>query len=273
MAKARSLLKAIVVVVVFGFGILGGIWLVQRSPGPIQAGVNAETTLGDRPTNPTIEALKAELERVTQEELTTGCVEWDPRLGQQVFCGESQARVDAVHERLVEEIRKLEQREPEAMAVAIANIRAMVEDASLEVRFEGSSANPYNNRKRIEFYVDEKGVAYWINPENNEIVNVDFSGSRVSIQVTPRLGQEELRAIAEGFLAEHVSNFEQVKAEYQHRILDCRGEEEEFCTFRWEKDKAAYTVKNEMPPFVQVTVSVAGEIAGFTNTQSLYEEE
>jgi len=273
MAKASSLLKAIVVVVGFGLGILGGIWLVQRSPDPIQAGVNDGTTLeGDRPTNPTIEALKAELERVTQEELTTGCVEWDPRLEQRILCGESQVRVDAVHERLVEEIRKLEQREPEAMAAAIANIRTLAEDASLEVRFEGSSANPYNNRKRIEFYVDEKGVAYWINLENNEIVNVDFSGSRVPIRVTPRLGQEELRAIAEGFLAEHVSNFEQFKAEYQHRILDCR-EGEDFCTFRWEKDKAAYTVKNEMPPFVQVIVSVAGEIAGFTNTQSLYEEE
>lgn len=270
MAKTSSLLKVIVVVVGLGLGILGGIWLVQRSPGPIQAGVNDQPTPeGDRPTNPTVEALKAELERVTQEELTTGCVEWDPRLEQRILCGESQARVDAVHQRLIEEIRKLEQREPEAMAAAIANIRALAEDSSLEVTFNGTSVNPYTTaHRRMEDYRDSRGMEYFVDPTTNAVFQFGPGpNSQVPYHASPRLSLDELGQKAEAFLTEHVPNFAQIKETFVYQEHSKGGRA---FVFRWEAPTKP--AGEEMVPFVQVVLSPRGEVMSFNNTPILYSD-
>ena len=139
---------------VVGFSLITGLGIGSLLK-PSAATAPPESVVGYS-ANPTLEALKAELERVTQEELAKGCVRWDSTTNQQVPCGSSKERVEAIHARLVEETLKAEQREPEAVARVSARIRALREDPSLEVFFQGTSANPYlATSRRMEIYQDD----------------------------------------------------------------------------------------------------------------------
>ena len=69
--------------------IVVGIYWWQRGDAlPVQLPSNQSTTAA--------EALRMEIERVTQYELENGCVETDPH-GQEILCGASKSRVDALH--------------------------------------------------------------------------------------------------------------------------------------------------------------------------------
>lgn len=218
------------------------------------------------PANPTIEALKAELERVTQEELAKGCVGRDPQTGQMVLCNSSKERVEAIHARLVEETLKAEQREPEAVARVSARIRALRDDPSLSVFFQGTSANPYLvTSRRMEIYQDDRGMMYFVDPATDEVFQFGPGpNSKVEFCLSPRLGVDELRQRAESFLGKNVPAFQQIQKNW---VYSESAKGETSYLFRWEAPRVSAGEK--MQPFVQVVLAPCGEIMSFSNTYSL----
>lgn len=224
--------------------------------------------VGDQWTSPEVESLRMELERAVQEEIDGGCTErYIFPDGQVAFCGASKERISKLEGQLSEAIRSYQLRNSEEIKDGLDVVKSLSLSGGLGVRFDGSSSNPFNKTgNRIDFYVDDSGVEYWVNPGRNEVVNVDFSKSKLRLDALPRLPKQDLRRIAENFLTAHVGNFAEIKDSFSMRLLDCRADDL-VCTFRWEA--AAWTNKSDMPHFVQVSVSVGGRIVGFTNTQTL----
>ncbi|WP_376792360.1 hypothetical protein [Thermoflexus sp.] len=239
-----------------------GIWSVLNRSAPA---ARPESVAG-RPAHPTIEALKAELERATQEELAKGCVERDSKTGQPVLCGSSKARVEAIHARLVEETLKAEQREPEAVARVIARIRALREDPSLEVFFQGTSANPYlDASRRVEIYQDNRGMMYFVDPTTDEVFQFGPGpNSEVEFCLRSQLGVDELRQRAESFLSKNIPGFQQIQENWTYSESAKGGTS---FIFRWEAPGAS--AGEEIQPVVQVVLSLCGEIRSFLNTSSL----
>ncbi|MBC7228340.1 MAG: hypothetical protein H5T61_14095 [Thermoflexales bacterium] len=218
------------------------------------------------PTNPTVEALKAELERVTQEELAKGCVEQDARTGQRVLWGSSRERVDAIHARLVEETLKAEQREPEAVARVVARIRSLRGDPSLEVSFQGTSGNPYLvTSRRMEIYQDNQGMMYFVDPATDEVFQFGPGpNSRVEFCLSPQLEVDELRQRAEVFVGKNVPDFQQIREKWIYSESAKGGTS---YLFRWEAPDAS--AGEEMRPFVQVVLSSCGEVVSFQDIYRL----
>ncbi|WP_376791297.1 hypothetical protein [Thermoflexus sp.] len=249
---------------VIGFSLIAGLGIrsvLNRSAPAAQP----ESAAG-RPAHPTIEALKAELERATQEELTKGCVERDPQTGEPVLCGSSKARVEAIHARLVEETLKVEQREPEAVARVIARIRALREDPSLEVFFQGTSANPYLDASHhVEIYQDDRGMMYFVDPATDEVFQFGPGpNSQVEFCSSPSLDVDKLRQRAESFLGKNIPGFQQIQENWTY-LESAKGGTS--FIFRWEAPGAS--AGEEIQPVVQVVLYPCGEIKSFLNTSSL----
>lgn len=260
----RTRLSVMFVSLVVGLSLIAGLGIgsVLKSP----ASAAQPGNVAGHPTNPTIEALKAELERATQEELTKGCVERDSRTGQPVLCGSSKERVEAIHARLVEETLKAEQREPEAVARVIARIRAMREDPSLEVSFQGTSGNPYlATSRRMEIYQDSRGMMYFVDPATDEVFQFGPGpNSKVEFCLSPKLGVDELRQRAESFLGKNIPDFQQIQKDWVYSESAKGGTS---YLFRWEAPAAS--AGEEVQPFVQVVLSPCGEIMSFNSTHNL----
>lgn len=250
-----------------GLGILLGVVTCAANPLRGTGEVRASSGL-DLPTNPTVEALTAEMERVTQQEMESGCVEWSDRLQQDILCGESRAKVEALQKQLTEEIRKLQWPGAEAVAAAVANIRAVAEDPSLQVMFDGTSRNPYmNDHSRVEIYLDSRGMLYLVNPANHEILQFGPAGnSTIEWRQSPRLDHAALRQVAESFLSEHVTAFSKVKEQF---IYEESSKGEVSYSFRWRSP--LMSTKGDWAS-VSVVVSPGGEIMSFVNTLSLFED-
>lgn len=255
-AGITSVVIGLVIGAVIGFGSTKG--SVTSAETPSVPGAH---------TNERIEALRAELDSVAQYESAYGCMTFGKNK-QPEFCGESKARVDALHDQLVAELHKLEQRSPEAVAEVTAKIRELAGKPSLNVTFEGTSANPYTNAvKRIEQYRDEQGFEYWVNPTNNAVVQFG-PGSDKPIRFAEKgdLSVAELQQKAEAYLAQHVADFGKVKADYDFRQMSKPGNVS--YAFRWEaKSKPE---GEDMKPFVQVVLSPIGEVMSFNDVRSLY---
>jgi len=218
------------------------------------------------PTNPTIEALRTELEKATQQELKNGCTEWDPRTGQYLLCGASKERVEALHARLVEEVRKAEQRDPESIARVTGRIRAMMEAPSLEVTFQGTSANPYLAQHRMEIYQDNRGMMYFVDPATDQVFQFGPGpNSTVQFCMSPQVSMDELRQRAESFLTKNVPDFALVKEKWVYAESSKGGTS---FLFRWEAPDVPDGEKT--PPFLQVVLSPCGEIMSFNNTYGLW---
>lgn len=85
-----------------------------------------------------VEDLRLELERVTQYELEHGCVEKDER-DQDVFCGESRARVDRAHASYQNAIREAQKPDEAQIARDKSAIRNFMGDQNLELTYMGTS--------------------------------------------------------------------------------------------------------------------------------------
>jgi hypothetical protein len=241
----------------------------QGNPGAREEAPRSQMLVGDQWTSPEVESVRIELERAVQEEIEGGCTErYIFPDGQVAFCGTSKERISKLEGQLSEAIRSYQLRNSEEIKDGLEAVKSLSLSGGLDVRFDGSSSSPFNKKagSRVNFYVDSDGVEYWVNPGRNQVVNIDFSKSGLRLDPLPRLPRQDLRRIAESFLTEHVANFAEIKDSFSLRILDCRADDL-VCTFRWEA--AAWTNKSDMPPFVQVSVSVGGRVVGFTNTQSL----
>lgn len=266
MAK-KYIIGAGTVAIMAGLAI-GIIWGFGSSKGDISSA--EKSSIPGPHTNEKIEALKTELDKVTQYEMAYGCVEQN-EYSQDVLCGDSKVRVEAIHKQLVDEWKKLEQRSPEAAAAAMSNIRKLTDKPSLEIIFNGTSANPYtNNKKRIEFYQDSDGMEYLINPSTNKVVQFGPGpNSKIKFVQSSRFTEQDLKKKAEAFLSEHIADFNQIKADFVYRQLSKPGGTS--YAFRWEaKTKPA---GEDVAPFVQVVLSPAGEVMSFNDIRSLYSQK
>lgn len=222
-------------------------------------------------TNEKIEALKAELEKISEYESAYGCT-ISGKASQLEFCGESKKKVDNVHQLLIEEVQKLElaNRSEKDIAMVKASIQLFTGSLASEISFQGTSANPYTNTKqRIEHWADAKGFDYWVNPVTNNIVQFGPGpDSKIAFERNGEksLSELELQKIAEAYLAKNIANFAQVKAGFSYSAMSKPGNVTH--AFRWEAKSR--TQGEDMSPFVQVALSPIGEVMSFTDTRSLY---
>lgn len=251
-------------IVTFGF-VIGIIWGFGLSNGNVSE-ANKSNVAGSH-SSEKMEELKAEIEKVTQYEMAYGCVEKDKN-GEDVLCGDSKIKVEALNRQLKDEWLKLEKRNEKDIENVKSNIRKLAGKTSLDVEFAGTSSNPYtNNKKRIEFYDDSDGMTYLVDPETNKPVQFGpgSRGGRTFSEIA-QFSLEELKKKAEIYLDENISDFDQVKKDFVYRELSKPGSVS--YAFRWEaktKPKG-----EEMAPFVQIVLSPAGEVMSFNDIRSLY---
>ncbi len=221
-------------------------------------------------TNETIEKLRKELDAVAEYELAYGCHERDAKTKKVVLCGASKERVDALHAKLVVEVRKMELRAPEKVEAVKNRIRSMAGKSQLALEFVGTSANPYTmTGKRIEKYQGEDGMQYWVDPTTDAVVQfgpapMDNEGPEFSF--APSLSANELKVIADNYLSANVADFAVVQQDFKFR--KSQKNDGEATAFRWEAPTKADS--EEMGAFVQVVVSSGGDIMSFNDTRSLY---
>jgi hypothetical protein len=218
--------------------------------------------------SPKIESLKLELEGIARYELEHGCVSKN-RFKEIKFCGDSEVKINKLHNELVEEVRSLERRNPEALALVLTELRRFSGNQLLEISFEGTSSDPYNNSGiRIEHYRDARGFEYWVNPNTNHVVQFGPGpNSSIEFAVTGNLSVTQLRQKAELFLKGYVDDFDWVKKNFVFRELIKSGNVS--YVFRWQAKTGIDTIS----PFVQVVVSPQGEIMSFNDVRSLYDKK
>jgi hypothetical protein len=267
MAKKNYLIGAGILAVAAGLaiGLADGFQASKANPASA-----AEQTVPGPLTSEKIESLKANLDKVAQYEMAYGCTTAD-KFGRKEFCGESKQKVDALHDQLAAEVRKLQERDPAAVAAVVSNIREFTGDSNLSVEFNSSAANPYTtgNQVRIEQYRDSKGFIYLINPAANKVIQMGPGpDSKIQFADTPRLSTGELRSKAEAFLEQKIEGFDQIKANYSSREMSKPGNMS--YAFRWEAKSVPQG--EELAPFVQVVLSPAGDVMSFNDTTSLYSQ-
>lgn len=225
--------------------------------------------LPDFAADPAVQAARDALDGAVAEETLFGCMEEAPeRDGQLFFCGASKERIQALEKELTDAVLAAQIRSPQELEAVVASITALADQPVETLRFEGSSKNPYNRSDlRLEFYTDQRGVDYWVDPRTNQVVNMDFSKTGLRVDREQRLPRRELKQIGVAFLRRHVDGFETLRQQLSHRVLDCR-DGDAVCAFRWER--SPWPGDGETAPFFQVSVAVSGEIVGFANTLSLY---
>lgn len=131
---------------------------------------------------------------------------------------------------------------------------------------DAASPNPYSEGTFIDIYADDKGYEYWIDPSSGRLVQAGPSASAGS-QTPPdgpaqRLPVAALRQLATALIGTQITDFAKRRASL-HPLEDNRDGLIYF--FRWD-DFAAPLKESELPPFIQVALTVNGRFASYTNT-------
>lgn len=238
--------------------VLGAVWGLSLTFG---AATHAAVT--SAPVS--VDALRAQIEQTAQNEFANGCVEKDDR-GRTVFCGSSKEKMDALNTQIMDAIRAETIRPADQVAIAENNIREAVGSPSLDLRFDAVVSNPYTENRdvKVEYYKDSKDTMYMVNPKTNEVLAFTFN-KIFTVPADQKLSVEELRSKADAYLSKHVAGFDQVKGEYTSE----EGAKGDVYVFRYNAPKQADG--EGMLPFVQVKLSAAGELVGFSDIRSLFQ--
>lgn len=266
----KQIVTSGILALIFGLALGVGSFTISRGePVVTQTQPNNFVVAGPH-TNAAIESIKAELNSITQYETAYGCLTFG-RFGQSEFCGVSKERVEALENKLTEEVHALElsHRSSEALARVRDNIEALSE-RKVEITFEGTSVNPYTNTvKRIEHWRDDKGFLYLVDPANNGVVQFGPApGSKIPFERdgSKSISEVELHAKAEAYLSKHVADFDSVKANFSFRTMSKPGGVSH--AFRWEAESTP--IGEDVAPFVQIVLSPVGEVMSFNDVRSLY---
>lgn len=228
-----------------------------------EKGIPAITQSGVQ-TSKVVESIQNELDRATEEERLHGCITKD-KLGNQIFCGKSKERLDALHQELIEQIAK-EQFRGESVRIEVEkSAREVAENDSIRLAFERNVGNPYNDKsnKRVEFYIDERGIEYMADAATNKVIQ--FTNEKINLTPAGKpLNSDELKTRAGEYLALHVADFQSVQKQYTYE----EGSKDGMHVFRW---NASSSVESADQPFVMVKLTSDGRIIGFSDTRSLYE--
>lgn len=224
--------------------------------------------------NDEVKQAKAEWDRAAEEEIKKGCFE--VVRGQRVLCAESLTRLAPYEERWRQAWLKSQAPAPEVLVQRLAAIRELREDQTLTIEFDGESGSPYlnSNKRRMEDYRDNRGDFYSVDKITGTITQYGPGPNARDRHVfTPILSKEELKKRGLAYLRRQVKDFDQVQRAFTFRE-NTKGEEEGNDTFiyalRWEGKRVP---GEDLPPFVQLVMTSAGDITTFNDTRVLYSEK
>ncbi|XOB42432.1 MAG: hypothetical protein ACKKMP_03675 [Candidatus Nealsonbacteria bacterium] len=261
----KNLLIIGTVIVGLGVGTLIGLSQIKTTEiiTATNSDIDNETSL-ESTTERQVAELRAKLDKAIQEEVDSGCVEElitkDGETTRQL-CGESLIKVSKLIQETNRKITLLTGRPEEERKVAMQNIREFMEKPELELNFVRISSNPYSDQEegnRMEVYKDNEGMEYWINPQNNQIIQMGIASVSTQeemkeIDLTPRYSKAELEMMAKKILEARLPNFEDIEKNATYEVKDKQGL---VYFFRW-------TLIPE--GFIQVGISRGGEITSYTN--------
>jgi hypothetical protein len=152
-------------------------------------------------------------------------------------------------------------------ASVTANAQTLREDPLLHLTFQNYTKDPYLGGVRlINYYKDNYGVNYTVDPYNNNILEfiIPASGS-YPFATTSVQSNSQLKKITETYLLKHVANFAELEKNLVYSTATKPGGQT--VMFQWE-----YTTQNFYDgthPRVQVVMSNRGDIIHFINTYLL----
>ena len=230
------------------------------------AAIAAHTSRDMVPVSQVIRQRLASLDDAIASEAAKGCVETDER-GERRFCGTSKEKMERLHDDTMKAVDELRARPPAAREHAHAVIRAFRKNGGLPVSYVSTGANPYRDDGAvIESYVDDTGNEYWIDPQNDVLVQM---GPNAGAHQAPRqarsqtrLSVKELREKAVVLIGGQLPDFGSRRSSL-HPLEDNKKGEIYF--FRWD-DFSAPAKESELPPFVQVGLYADGTLASYTDT-------
>lgn len=258
----KTIKKIIIGIAVIGLATGIGIGLEQIKDSDQKENGKPELTLQEK-----IKAIEVEMEEKIKAERRTGCVaihelkinpDAEP-ITAYGFCGESIAKVNQITKETSQKKALLQARPEKERNQTIQVIKNMREDQNLQVGLTDFSPNPYWEGEKMETYKDNEGMEYWVATENGQVIQFGVApameGERMKeVDLTSKYSKAEVEKLAESFFKKNVEGFETIKARSTYTITNKDG----IYFFRYDYSKNL--------EFIQVGITVAGEIIGFNNT-------
>ncbi len=148
---------------------------------------------------------------------------------------------------------------------AINEIRSEFGLSDLPLEFVETSGmiNSPDGNLQVALYKDSEGRKFSVEPETNQVVEIDARSILSSIPPDrPAMTQEDLKAIAERMVATTTPNFD---ARASGLIYE-EGTKGDFHFFTWRDDEPMGAVNH---PFAQIGLHVSGELFAYYNTLSI----
>lgn len=211
-----------------------------------------------------IDGLLLKLRLASEEEQKTGTVEQTTE--GIAFVGESAQRMATLHDQTQTQIDALIARSPAQRESAIMAIKSFARNADLDVIYRQTIKSTYDNGKMSEIYYAGTNQ-YEVMVSDNQIVQFGPRPLSATDQrpteytIKPELSIEELEKRAMDIVAMN-DDVDLMSLNPQYSDKDSQ-----MYFFRWIDESR--TLQDGMNPFVQVGISVGGELASYTNTLSL----
>lgn len=205
------------------------------------------------------------LKRAIDDRQRYGCA--DTGIAGSKTCRDTQDTIMKLHAQGLKDVDASRSRPSWARKTAEKRIRDFRDNGDLSLTYLQTSSNPYkDDGADIETYADNEGFEYWIDPENDILVQ---AGPRAGEHPTSRtigpdrrLPVPSLRAKAISIAVANVPAFE--KRKNALHPLEA-NKDKEIYFFRWD-DFSSPVAESAMPPFVQVGLFADGTLASFTDT-------
>lgn len=162
--------------------------------------------------------------------------------------------------------------------IAKTKIKEFIGNHNLSIQYMTDSSNPYRrDAAKIDVYWDDKGMETYLDSKTNEVIQYvirpttsldDPNLPKAELIMSPAHNDKELLDIAEKFLLEKVTNFKEIQKKFTAKISIKEDGGDKVYFFRW--NKKDYVNSEKVVPFVQVGVTLGGQIINFANTTSLY---
>src|SRR3989339_38726 len=239
---------------IFVFGFVGVVVFFS-----VLVGVSAQSDLvGDK-----IGVIVKSLKDAVNKELASG--EFTQTRFGKFFSGESATRVQKLHDEASQQIDALIARPENQRQIAIAKIRDFRGDQNLMPAYKFTTPSAYDSNTPAEiYYVDAN--QYEINALNNNIIQfgprlLELSETKAQeYKISPALSLAQLEKTARQIISKNTNiNVDNLNPDQSNK-------EKTMYFFRWvDKTKEL----QGMYRFVQVGISVGGELASYTNTFSI----
>ncbi len=274
---AKRYIFAVLSIVVAGLLVFGIYKELDKSKKALLAEVAEKQKVADLvpvwlKTNHEILKLQDDLDTIAELRVKNGCVA--DTIDQAIECEHYNQRFNSLQAQLQDTVHRLQlaNKSPVAIATAVANIKVLAENPSLEVQFKDIQDNMYsNNGKNVDIYGDSNGMQYLVEPATNKVVQFGpAAGPSVTVnyRMTPRLTTAQLKQKAEDYLMKHINDFTQVKNSVDFTYTTTSKDGMAYA-FRWNAN--IKPAREDMAPFVQVVLSPAGDVISFNDTRSLYQ--